>query len=122
MKVFFLPSPLVKSTLREKGAFICRLQQDLLLSPAYDFEDSDMKKEIHPNYAEVKVTCSCGHSFKTRSTLDKDTLHIEVCSKCHPFYTGKQKILDSSGRIDRFKQKYGTRKIVTSDQSPEAAA
>lgn len=66
-----------------------------------------MRKDIHPAYGEIKVTCSCGNTFKTGSTVGKD-LHIEVCSKCHPFYTGKQKIVDASGRVDRFKQKYGT--------------
>jgi len=68
-----------------------------------------MKPEIHPSYNEIKVTCSCGNSFSTRSTADKE-LHIEVCSMCHPFYTGKQKILDTAGRVDRFNQKYGRKK------------
>ncbi|MEW5942303.1 MAG: 50S ribosomal protein L31 [Pseudomonadota bacterium] len=65
-----------------------------------------MKPEIHPNYSEINVACSCGASFKTRSTLGKD-LHIEVCSSCHPFYTGKQKIVDTAGRVEKFRQKYG---------------
>jgi len=65
-----------------------------------------MKAEIHPNYQELKVTCSCGNDFVTQSTL-KDELHIEVCSACHPFYTGKQKILDTAGRVDKFRRKYG---------------
>ena len=65
-----------------------------------------MKAEIHPNYAEVSVTCSCGNSFKTRSTVGHD-LNIEVCSACHPFFTGKQKIVDTAGRVDKFRQKYG---------------
>ncbi|MGI9291357.1 MAG: 50S ribosomal protein L31 [Gammaproteobacteria bacterium] len=65
-----------------------------------------MKAEIHPNYQELKVTCSCGNEFMTRSTLS-DELHIEVCSSCHPFYTGKQKILDTAGRVDKFRRKYG---------------
>jgi large subunit ribosomal protein L31 len=64
-----------------------------------------MKAEIHPDYKEISVTCSCGNVFKTRSTMDKD-LHIEVCSACHPFYTGKQKIVDTAGRVERFRQKY----------------
>jgi len=68
-----------------------------------------MKQEIHPDYKEIKVTCSCGNSFVTRSTAGKDKLSIEVCSKCHPFYTGKQKIIDTAGRVDRFKQKYKSR-------------
>ena len=66
-----------------------------------------MKAEIHPDYADVTVTCSCGNSFLTRSTIGKDALSIEVCSKCHPFFTGKQKILDTAGRVDKFRQKYG---------------
>lgn len=65
-----------------------------------------MKQGIHPDYKEIKVTCSCGNSFVTRSTVNKETLSIEVCSMCHPFYTGKQKIVDTAGRVDRFKQKY----------------
>ncbi|MEO0616115.1 MAG: 50S ribosomal protein L31 [Pseudomonadota bacterium] len=65
-----------------------------------------MKAEIHPEYTEITVTCSCGASFKTRSTLGED-LQVEVCASCHPFYTGKQKILDSGGRVDRFKRRYG---------------
>jgi len=65
-----------------------------------------MKAETHPDYQEIKVTCSCGNDFVTRSTLT-DELHIEVCSACHPFYTGKQKILDTAGRVDKFRRKYG---------------
>ncbi|HET7158245.1 MAG TPA: 50S ribosomal protein L31 [Burkholderiales bacterium] len=64
-----------------------------------------MKAKIHPQYKEINVTCSCGNVFPTRSTLGKD-LHIEVCSACHPFYTGKQKVLDTAGRIEKFRQKY----------------
>ncbi|NNG14463.1 MAG: 50S ribosomal protein L31 [Gammaproteobacteria bacterium] len=69
-----------------------------------------MKPEIHPTYETVKVTCSCGNSFDTRSTLGNDGMSVEVCSECHPFYTGKQKLLDTAGRVDKFKQKYGRRK------------
>lgn len=65
-----------------------------------------MKPEIHPAYNEITVNCSCGHSFRTRSTMSKN-LHIEVCSQCHPFYTGKQKIVDTAGRVEKFRQKYG---------------
>jgi large subunit ribosomal protein L31 len=64
-----------------------------------------MKADIHPNYAEVTVSCSCGNSFKTRSTVGRD-LQIEVCSVCHPFYTGKQKIVDTGGRVDKFRKRY----------------
>jgi len=66
-----------------------------------------MKAGIHPEYNEVKVQCSCGHSFDTRSTIGEEVLHIEVCSKCHPFFTGKQKLVDTAGRVDKFRQKYG---------------
>ena len=66
-----------------------------------------MKPEIHPEYKDVNVTCSCGNSFGTRSTLGKDELQVEVCSQCHPFYTGKQKILDSAGQIDKFRKRFG---------------
>jgi len=64
-----------------------------------------MKAEAHPKYAEINVVCSCGNSFKTGSTLGQD-LNIEVCSACHPFYTGKQKMVDTAGRVDKFRKKY----------------
>jgi large subunit ribosomal protein L31 len=67
-----------------------------------------MKTNTHPNYAEIQVTCSCGNTFSTRSTVAKP-LHVEVCSACHPFYTGKQKVMDTAGRIDKFRQRYGTK-------------
>ena len=66
-----------------------------------------MKVGIHPTYHEITVTCSCGSIFKTRSTMSKDTLSVEVCSQCHPFYTGKQKIVDTAGRVEKFRQRYG---------------
>lgn len=69
----------------------------------------DMKPDIHPNYSEIKVTCSCGNTFNTRSTLGHN-LHVDVCSVCHPFYTGKQKLVDTAGRVDKFRQKYGLNK------------
>jgi large subunit ribosomal protein L31 len=65
-----------------------------------------MRQDIHPEYTEVNVSCSCGNTFKTRSTVGHD-LSLDVCSACHPFYTGKQKVLDTGGRVDRFRQKYG---------------
>ncbi len=67
-----------------------------------------MKKDIHPAYREITATCSCGNAIATRSTLQQD-IHIEVCSACHPFYTGKQKISDTGGRIDRFNKRFGKR-------------
>ena len=66
-----------------------------------------MKTDIHPAYTDLTITCSCGNTFTTKSTMAKDSFHIEVCSECHPFYTGKQKIVDSAGRVDKFQQKYG---------------
>jgi large subunit ribosomal protein L31 len=67
-----------------------------------------MRADIHPAYNEVAVTCSCGNKFSTRSTMSKPTLHVEVCSECHPFYTGTQKIVDTAGRIEKFNNKYKT--------------
>jgi large subunit ribosomal protein L31 len=65
-----------------------------------------MKQKIHPTYKEITVTCSCGNSFITCSTINKD-LPIEICSACHPFYTGQQKIIDTAGRVDKFRRRYG---------------
>jgi len=67
-----------------------------------------MKSNIHPKYTDVTLTCSCGNVIHTRSTLCRDML-IDVCSSCHPFFTGKQKMLDSGGRVDRFKRRFGNR-------------
>ncbi|GAB4361602.1 MAG: 50S ribosomal protein L31 [Methylohalobius sp. ZOD2] len=68
-----------------------------------------MKPGIHPEYKPVTITCSCGNTIETRSTLDHD-IHLEVCSACHPFYTGKQKIVDTAGRVDKFRRKYGSKR------------
>jgi large subunit ribosomal protein L31 len=65
-----------------------------------------MKKDIHPNYHEVTAVCACGNTFRTRSTYKNDVLHLEICSACHPFFTGKQKLVDSAGRVERFNRKY----------------
>lgn len=64
-----------------------------------------MKEGIHPKYGETVVKCACGETFKTGST--KETLRVDICSKCHPFFTGKQKLIDTGGRVDRFKKKFG---------------
>ena len=64
-----------------------------------------MKQGIHPDYKKVTVKCACGETFETGSV--KDSLSVEICSKCHPFYTGKQKLVDSAGRVDKFNKKYG---------------
>ena len=63
-----------------------------------------MKSSIHPNYKAATVTCACGNVVETRSTVQK--IHVEICSNCHPFYTGKQKLMDTAGRVEKFKKKY----------------
>ena len=72
-----------------------------------------MKEKIHPDYHEVTVVCACGSTFKTRSTYKSDIMHMEICSKCHPFFTGKQKLVDSAGRVERFNRKYAGFKKAT---------
>ena len=67
-----------------------------------------MKADIHPEYTSIKATCSCGNVIETRSTLGRD-IHLEVCSACHPFFTGKQKIVDTGGRVERFRRRFGNR-------------
>ena len=67
-----------------------------------------MKQGIHPNYVDCTITCACGNVIKTRST--KPEIHVEVCSKCHPFYTGKQKLVDTGGRVERFNKRFGRNK------------
>ena len=70
-----------------------------------------MKADIHPEYIETSVKCSCGNTFTTRST--KSDLRVELCSECHPFYTGKQRLVDSGGRIEKFERRYGRRKSAS---------
>ena len=74
-----------------------------------------MKADIHPAYADIKVACSCGNEFTTRSTLGKD-LRVEICSACHPFYTGTQKIVDTGGRVDKFRRRYSRSSVVRERQ------
>ena len=77
-----------------------------------------MKAEIHPAYETVEVICVCGNKFETRSTMGK-AIHVEICSVCHPFFTGKQRLVDTAGRVDRFRKKYGMTEesASASDQS-----
>lgn len=65
-----------------------------------------MKKKIHPKYEQVNVACACGNKFETKSTIGSKEIKLEICSECHPFYTGKQKILDSAGRVEKFNRKF----------------
>ena len=75
-----------------------------------------MKAETHPKYTEIAVNCSCGNTFTTRSTVNKP-LHVEVCSAGHPFYPGKQKIMDTAGRVEKFRQRYGSKSTTTTSAS-----
>jgi large subunit ribosomal protein L31 len=65
-----------------------------------------MKADLHPEYTVTKVVCSCGNTFETRSTIGADTLQVEVCSACHPFFTGQQKLMDTAGRVDQFRKRF----------------
>ena len=80
-----------------------------------------MKPEMHPNYSEITVTCACGETFKTRSTKKGD-LHVEICSACHPFFTGKQKLVDTAGRVEKFRRKYGMTAPVQKEEEKAAPA
>ena len=79
-----------------------------------------MKTDIHPEYMETHVTCSCGNTFTTRST--KPELHVELCNKCHPFYTGKQKLVDTGGRVERFQKKYAATRARAEQAAAERSA
>ena len=87
----------------------CNLIPMALLSRSVIYHrEVAMKPEIHPEYKQIQVTCSCGNSFETGSTAGRD-LSIEVCSSCHPFYTGKQKVMDTAGQVDKFRRRYGSK-------------
>jgi large subunit ribosomal protein L31 len=79
-----------------------------------------MKKKIHPDYVEAKIICTCGHVTHTRAT--KPEMHIEVCSNCHPFYTGKQKFVDTAGRVERFQKRYQKFQQINEVDSDNAVA
>ena len=88
-----------------------------------------MKPGIHPKYAEVEVRCACGNTFKTKST--KNELHLEICNNCHPFFTGRQKLIDTEGRVERFTKRFGAQtsesrkaaqKVQKAAKKPAAAA
>ncbi len=87
-----------------------------------------MKTDIHPEYGETTVTCSCGNTFSTRSTATGE-MHVDLCNECHPFYTGKQKLVDSGGRVERFQRRYGRKSFTSeekgsskSEETPQAPA
>ena len=79
-----------------------------------------MKEKIHPKYMESKVTCGCGETFTTRAT--KPEINVEICSKCHPFFTGKQKLVDTAGRVEKFQRRYAKFQAQTTGAAAEAAA
>lgn len=80
-----------------------------------------MKTDIHPTYDETRVTCSCGNTFVTRSTRPSD-MHVELCNECHPFFTGKQKLVDTGGRVERFKKRYGTESFSSKKRQSKSAS
>lgn len=80
-----------------------------------------MKTDIHPDYGATQVVCSCGNAFVTRSTAG-DSLHVELCNECHPFFTGKQKLVDSGGRVERFQRRYGKSSFTAAGAPPAPAA
>ena len=79
-----------------------------------------MKADIHPTYVDTQVTCTCGSTFTTRSTAKDGNIHADVCSACHPFYTGKQKILDTGGRVAKFEQRFGSKTAKGSEDAKDA--
>jgi large subunit ribosomal protein L31 len=87
-----------------------------------DRKGQSMKKDIHPEYRVTEVTCSCGNTFTTRSTAANGVIHSDVCSNCHPFYTGKQKILDTGGRVARFQARYAKTQKKAEPEAESAEA
>ena len=97
------------------GTLVRRSGSPSLLSrerPGATHRGEQLKPDIHPAYVETTVTCTCGNTFTTRSTAKNGVIHADVCSNCHPFYTGKQKILDTGGRVARFESRYGKKKAA----------
>jgi large subunit ribosomal protein L31 len=80
-----------------------------------------MKAGIHPDYHEVLVHCACGHTFNTRSTIKGNRINVEICSNCHPFFTGKQKLIDTAGRVERFQRKYAAANAEKAEKAEKAA-
>ena len=85
------------------------LQPQMLEADVWQFSvPKELRELLKTPYREITVACACGFAFKTRSTYKSDVLHLEICSNCHPFFTGKQKLVDTAGRVERFRRKYGT--------------
>src|SRR3954470_11818476 len=84
--------------------------------------EETMKADIHPDYVETEVTCTCGATFTTRSTAKNGVIHADVCSQCHPFYTGKQKILDTGGRVARFEARYAKKAPAEDAEKADASS
>jgi large subunit ribosomal protein L31 len=90
------------------AVFVCGLKRKLKTETRPGFTiRRNMRADIHPTYTQTTVTCTCGNTFTTRSTAKDGKIHADVCSNCHPFYTGKQKILDSGGRVAKFEKRFG---------------
>src|ERR1700684_4579637 len=104
--VFGIEIPRFRQQIRVQGVAMRLPQKSASILPQQLYE-VPMKAGIHPEYKDIMVTCTCGNKFQTRSTIGQD-LQVEVCSNCHPFYTGKQKIVDTGGRVDNFRKKYAT--------------
>lgn len=87
------------------GCYISGFSTPCIGCPAgRSHEETTVKADLHPKYHKVTVVCACGNSFETRSTAD--SIHVEVCAQCHPYFTGKQRLVDTAGRVDRFRRKY----------------
>jgi large subunit ribosomal protein L31 len=95
--------PIVGLSFTSRGRYIYQLFPNVHFSPGR----SNVKTDIHPEYATAVVKCACGNTFETRSTIAD--IHTDVCADCHPFYTGKQRLVDTAGRVERFRQKYQTK-------------
>ena len=111
--------PLRGLTVRETATYHVTLFKSARGSPTE--EEEEMKQGIHPDYHEINVHCACGNSFKTRSTK-KDDINVEICSDCHPFFTGKQKLVDTAGRVDRFNKRYGKKTAAPAEASATEGA
>jgi large subunit ribosomal protein L31 len=116
-----LAGPLIRSGIISISATAAAGRRGALvrLKPDLTYEERVVKEGIHPKYQEVEVRCACGNTFKTRST--KPELHLEICSACHPFFTGRQKLIDTEGRVERFTKKFGAQTAEQRKTATKAA-